>query len=113
MKSKKELLKNQRIKDNEEFQEYVNIMEKAIQKKYSKGLDFDECPHVERFIWYRDVDIDFYTGYEKKFIKAIKQTKSFKKITDELAENGYEYELEGHVRYSNPSPEWTINLIIS
>lgn len=99
--------------DYKEVQKYVKIMDEAIQSKYPNGLDFDEIPHVERFMWYREVDIDrYYTGIEKIFAKAIKETKSFKKIAKELANNGYDYKLEGHASHSWSRPEWQVNLII-
>lgn len=113
MKSKSEILKMQKVKKDEEFQKYIKIMEKAIKANFPNGLDFDECPYVERLVYYRDVDIDFYTGYEKKIIEAIKETKIFKKIAKQLTENGYKFNLKAHVSYSNPSPEWKINLEIS
>lgn len=100
-------------KDYKEVQKYVKIMDEAIQRKYPNGLDFDEIPHIERFMWYREVDIDrYYTGIEKIFAKAIKETKSFKKIAKELTNNGYEFELKGTASYSWNTPEWQVNLII-
>lgn len=87
-------------------------MEENIKRKYPNGLDFDECPYIQRFIYYGDIDISYYTGIEKEFIEAIKLTEAFKKIANNLIGNGYKYEFESHVDFSWSKPEWEIILII-
>lgn len=113
MKSKKELLKIQNNKKDNEFENYVKLIDDAIKNNYPSGLDFDECPHVERIVCYSDVDISYYSGLEKELIKVVQSTDEFKKIGSELKENGYKYEFDSYVSYPNSTVEWGINLIIS
>ncbi|EKS4345166.1 hypothetical protein QB607_003170 [Clostridium botulinum] len=87
-------------------------MEESIKSKYPNGLNFDECPYIQRFIYCGDIDILYYTGIEKELIEAIKSTEAFKKISNDLIDNGYEYEFKSHVDFSWSKPEWEIILII-
>lgn len=97
---------------HKEVQKYVSFMEKVLQEKYPNGLDFNEIPYLERIIYDSDISSRYYTGIEKIYIRAIQETKSFKRMAKELIKKGYDYEFKAHVNYGSPKTEWQINLII-
>ena len=112
MISKSELLGSKHNEKLKRFKDYVKMVSKVIKENYPNGLEFNELPHVERFLYHQDIEIEYYTGLEKELVKAIERSNVFRKMANELIDNGYEYALEAHVNYSSSRDEWNINLII-